>query len=217
VALGTWIGLYSRLNKTFKKIKKDSFDSLPFNENFYRNITNKNIIKILNPIGKLRNDIVHGGTIDESDAEEAIKMLEPNIHEVYSKLMVYNSLDLIYPLYMKKQDDENYNIHVKKLEGALYPFSEEDIFTKSDMISEVLYLYDAETDDRLKLNTNFINLYKCPECWNWSLYIYNKIDKATAIYISYQTEKHDHKGPEFTIKQLLDIPDINKEYSSVKI
>lgn len=51
-----------------------------------------------------------------------------------------------------------YIISSKILEGNTYVFDVDEIITKQDMDTKVLYLYNETTDERLKLNPELIKL-----------------------------------------------------------
>lgn len=205
-SFGDWVGLYRRLNMIYRDLKKETYITIPFDESFYKTITQERINKALDPIPNIRNKSVggHGGSIDEFDAEDIIEQLNPVIKDIYKELLPYSYIKLLYPTNMEKTEDGYYNIHVQKLEGAFYPVADK-ILTKNDMISKVLYLYNPENDERLKLNPKLIKFIKCRECKNWSVYIYNRIKRNYPFYISYQTEKHDYRGEKSTFEEFFDI------------
>ena len=203
VSFGLWVGLYSRLANMYRKMDDSFYRNIPFEREFYESITNKEIIKILDPIPQTRNDpICHGGYISEIGAKDLISKLNGYLNDMFGLLTAYNSLDMIYSQSMKKNNGL-YTTNIKKLEGTHYPFAEDKIDTEVDMDSEVLYLHNPVTDDRLRLIPELIKLINCPECGQWSVYFYNKVEKNRAKYISYQNEIHNHYGSKEELLKIL--------------
>jgi len=205
VSFGLWVGLYSRLANIYKDKGKDGafYQNIPFEKEFYESITNKKIIKILNPIPQKRNDTTgHGGGIPETRAKSVISELNGYLNDVFKVLTAYNSLDMIYTQSMEKNNGR-YVISIKKLEGTHYPFAEAEIDTEEDMNSKALYLYNRVTDERLELMPELIKLIQCDECGLWSVYFYSKIKKDRAKYISYQNEIHNHYGSKEELLKIL--------------
>jgi len=64
---------------------------------------------------------------------------------------------------------------------------------KEDMDTEVLYLYEPNSGNKLKLSPDLINLYECSTCARWGLYLYKKLKDKKTIYKSYQDEPHDKR------------------------
>lgn len=201
LTFGKWIGLYSRLNTVYRSIDDETLHILPFDKKFYKIITGKRIIKILNPIIKKRNEKSHGGAMPEIFAQKIICELDRFTNQIFDVLTAYKSLKLIYPNSMEKKSGV-YHINAKILEGNSYAFDEKEIITEKDMDTKVLYLYNEITDERLKLNQELIKLIQCPECANWSLYIFNNIDDVIE-YVSYQFEVHDYKAPYMPMDKIL--------------
>ncbi len=203
VSFGLWVGLYSRLAKMYRKMDDSFYQSIPFEKKFYGSITKKKIIQILDPIPQKRNDTIgHGGCISEIAAKDLISELNRYLNDMFGLLTAYNSLDMIYSQSMKKNNGL-YTINIKKLEGTHYLFAEDKIDTEVDMDSEVLYLHNPVTDDRLRLIPELIKLINCPECGQWSVYFYNKVEKNRAKYISYQNEIHNHYGSKEELLKIL--------------
>ncbi len=202
VSFGGWIGLYSRLNKIYKSFDKETYQILPFESQFYKKLTNKNVIQIMNPIIAKRNEKSHGGTMPEIIAQKNICELNRFTNQMFEVLTAYKSLKLIYPTNMEKTSGL-YHINTKVLEGNSYDFDEKEIITESDMDSKLLYLYNNTTDERLKLKPELIKLLECPECGNWSLYFFNSLEENNVKYVSYQFEVHDHRAPPKTIEEIL--------------
>ena len=202
VSFGCWVGLYSRLSNVYRKLDKETLHILPFNSKFYKIITSKRIFKILNPIITKRNEKSHGGVMPEIFAEKNICEMDRFINQVFDVLTAYKSLKLIYPTSMEKKNGI-YHINSKILEGNTYVYDEEEIITEKDMDTRVLYLYNETSDERLKLNPEFIKLTQCPECANWSLYFYNSMDEDDIRYVSYQYEVHDHRIPSKSMDEIL--------------
>lgn len=193
ISFGSWVGLYSRLATIYKKtMKNGDYQGVPFKKELYESITNKKNIRILDPIPEKRNSIsAHGGTIPEILAERTITELNPDLNKIFGVLTAYNPLDMIYTQSMKKNNGL-YSVRIKRLDGTHYPFAEDEIDTEVDMDSDVLYLYNRVTDERLKLIPELIKLINCPKCGNWSLYFYSKLEGNEAKYISFQNEIHPH-------------------------
>jgi hypothetical protein len=201
VTFGCWVGLYSRLSSVYRRLDKETLHILPFDPKFYKIITSKRIINILNPIITKRNEKSHGGVMPEIFAEKTICELDRFTNQMFDVLTAYKSLKLIYPAGMEKNSGI-YHINAKMLEGNSYVFDEKEIVTERDLDTKVLYLYNELTDERLKLNPNLIKLTQCPECANWSLYFYNSMDEDIR-YVSYQFEVHDYKNPAKSLDEIL--------------
>jgi type I restriction-modification system DNA methylase subunit len=205
VSFGLWVGLYSRLSKIYREMNDDFYQSIPFEKKFYESITNKKIMKKLQPIPQKRNETIgHGGSLSEIIAENTISELNPCLTDIFGILTAYNSLDMIYTQSMKKNNGL-YRVRIKKLEGTNYPFAEDEINTEEDMDSEVLYLHNHVTDERLKLISELIKFIQCPECGNWSVYFYSKLEKDYARYISYQNEIHPYSGSKEEVRNFFDL------------
>lgn len=202
VTFGGWVGLYSRLNRVYRRFDKETYLILPFDQKFYKTITSKKIINILNPIITKRNEKSHGGVMPEIFAQKSLCELDRFTNQMFYVLTAYKSLKLIYPTQMEKSSGI-YHINAKILEGNSYAFDEKEILTEEDLDTKILYLYDETTHDRLKLNPELIKLIQCPECANWSLYFYNSLDKDHVKYVSYQFEVHDYKTPVKSIDGIL--------------
>lgn len=202
VTFGGWVGLYSRLNNVYGEFDNETYHILPFDSRFYKTITNKKVVKNLNPIIKKRNQKSHGGVMSEIFAQKTICELDRDINQIFDVLTSFKSLKLIYPISMEKSSGL-YHIKAKILEGNSYAFDIKEIVTEKDMDTRILYLYNETTDERLKLNPVLIKLIQCPECANWSLYFYNSLDKKNIKYISYQFEVHDYKAPYASLDEIL--------------
>lgn len=221
ISFGKWIGLYSRLIGTYRKMtiyyknkKEDFYDFLPFDQVFYYPLLNIKIIKILNKVVEKRNNDAHGGSIPDVLAENIISELNEHLNEIFPVLTTYSSLKLIYTEGMDKNRGI-YKINSKILEGNSYSFDAHQIETDIDMDTKVLYLYNPITDDRLMLYPELVNLIQCVECGNWSLYFYNSINESNAKYISYQYEIHEHNDSREALGKFLDIIDFkNKDISN---
>lgn len=205
VSMGDWVGLYSRLSKTYRSLEKDYFDFMPFENSFYKRISSKRLITSMNKIPQMRaNRTAHAGNVDEIDAEDTVNELNPYLKYVFDVLKTYQHLDLIYPTHFKKKADL-YEIMIKKLEGAYSSFASDKIFSNIDLETDMLYLYDSVSDDRLLLNPNLIKLVKCRVCGNWSVYIYDKFVNKKAIYKSYQVELHPYEEEAESLEDLLEL------------
>lgn len=201
LTFGKWVGLYSRLNTIYRNFDDETLHILPFDKKFYKIITGKRIIKILNPIINKRNEKSHGGAMPEIFAQKTICELDRFTNQIFDVLTAYKSLKLIYPNSMEKSSGV-YHINAKILEGNSYAFDEKVIVTDKDMDTKVLYLYNEITEKRLKLNPELIKLIQCPECANWSLYILNNINDIIK-YVSYQFEVHDYIAPHISMDEIL--------------
>lgn len=197
ISFGSWVGLYRRLSKIFQKGEIIT----PFDKKIYDEISSPKMINIIDTVPAKRNRCYHGGNFNAVVAENIISELNPSIDYIFKILTSFNTLDLIYTETMEKED-EIYKIKIKRLKGP-GPFTQDSICTKKDMDSKSLYLYNPETDERLKLKKEFIKLVQCPECGHWSLFIYNKIKKNKAIYSCYQTEQHDYIVPNISLEELI--------------
>lgn len=202
VSFGGWVGLYSRLNKIYQKFDKDIYQILPFEPQFYKNLSNKKIIPVLKPIISKRNDKSHRGPMPEIFAQKTVCEVTRFTNQLFDVLTAYKSLELIYPSQMEKISGF-FHINTKVLEGNSYDFDEKEIVTENDLDTKVLYLYDKTTDERLKLNPELIKLIPCPECGNWSLYFFNCSEKNYNKYISYQFEVHDYKTTPKSIEEII--------------
>lgn len=202
LTFGGWVGLYARLNSVYRSLDKETLHILPFDTKFYKVITGKRIIKILNPIITKRNEKSHGGVMPEIFAQKAICELDRFTNQIFDVLTSFKSLKLIYPTSMEKTSGV-YNINAKILEGNSYVFEEKEIATEKDMDTRILYLYNETTDERLRLNPELIKLIQCSECANWSLYFYNSWSDRNARYLSYQFEIHDYIAPNKSLDEIL--------------
>ncbi len=154
VTFGGWVGLYSRLNNVYRKLDKETLHILPFDTKFYKIITGKRIINILNPIITKRNEKSHGGVIPEIFAQKTICELDRFTNQIFDVLTAYNSLKLIYPTGMEKSSGV-YHINAKILEGNSYSFEEKEVITEKDLDTKLLYLYNEITHERLRLNRTY--------------------------------------------------------------
>lgn len=203
VSFGLWVALYRRLANVYKKIKDEKIDDQPFlqsfplGEDFYLNLINQEVLRILDTIPEKRNKYggaAHGGIIPEIVAQKAVSDLHPSLITVFEKLSnAYSSLDMIYPQSMKKSN-WLYTIKVKKLLGTNYPFAEEEFQAEVDMNTESLYLIDPISNSWLELLPEFVKLIPCESCGHWSVFFYSKTDSKKTHYVSYQNEIHDFIG-----------------------
>jgi tRNA1(Val) A37 N6-methylase TrmN6 len=200
-SFGIWVALYRRLSNLYKKLKKDDnekeiFNNLPFGADFYSNLSNPDVLTILDTITEKRNKYggaAHGGIVTEIVAQKAVSEIHPLAMNVFTKLSkAYSGTDLIYPQTMKKSNGL-YKIRIKRLQGTHYPYAEQDIQTETDLNTESLYLYNPVSKSRLELMSEFIKLIQCEHCGNWSIYFYSKADSKKAHYISFQNEIHEYK------------------------
>jgi hypothetical protein len=192
VSFGSWVSLYGRLSKHYRSFPEDTLSIIPHGKivGFYKSITSKKVIDVLNKVSSLRNESIgHGGIIQENLALQYVKELEEHFNEILKYLTCYQDMLLIYPVSMKKRKGI-YTITIKRLEG--FPFIEETLDTDTDMDTNVLYMYNPESLERLRLLPELFRLVQCNHCNQWSLYIYNKIEKNSANYISYQGDVHPY-------------------------
>ena len=170
-------------------------NNLPFGTDFYSNLSNPDVLKILDTIPEKRNKFggaAHGAIVPEIVAQKAVSEIHPSAMNVFGKLSnAYSALDLIYSQSMKKSNGL-YTIRIKRLQGTHYPYAEQDIQTETDLNSESLYLYNPVSKSRLELLPEFIKLVQCEHCGNWSIYFYSKADSKKAHYISFQNEIHEY-------------------------
>ena len=199
ISFGLWVALYRRLSNLYIKLgksEKDFYSSLRFGkQDFYQNLIHKKLLRIIDIIPEKRNKIeAHSGIVPEIIAKRVISELSPVLNSVFSDMFhSYSSVRLIYPQSMKKNNGL-YNIRIKTLEGTNYPFSDEEIQSEFDMDTESLYLYDTISHARLKLLPELIKLIQCEKCAHWSVYLFSKVEKDKARYVSYQNEIHDYYG-----------------------
>ncbi len=203
-SFGLWVALYRRLSNLYKQLriadekKKDDekiLNNLPFGADFYSNLSNPDVLTILDAIPEKRNKFggaAHGGIVPEIVAQKAVSEIHPSAMNVFAKLSnAYSALDLIYPQTMKKSNGL-YTIRIKRLQGTHYPYAEQDIQTETDLNTESLYLYNPVSKSRLELMPEFIKLIQCEHCGNWSIYFYSKADSKKAHYISFHNEIHEY-------------------------
>ena len=201
---GDWVGLYNRLKGVYMSMEKNKsfFETIPFNKKFYEELTNKEFSSILHLVVEMRNKYYHGEELPEFGKKELLIELDHYLSRFFDLLNVYSSIELIYTISMKKNNGL-YFITVKKLQGASYPFQEITIKTDEDMDTDVLYIYSPSNEQRLKLKTEFIRLIECKHCGKYSLYIYNRLNRDSTHYISYQDEIHSYDDPKNPMKELL--------------
>lgn len=203
-SFGLWVALYRRLSNLYKQLRladenKNSHEkilnNLPFGTDFYSNLSNPDVLKILDTIPEKRNKFggaAHGAIVPEIVAQKAVSEIHPSAMNVFGKLSnAYSALDLVYSQSMKKSNGL-YTIRIKRLQGTHYPYAEQDIQTETDLNSESLYLYNPVSKSRLELLSEFIKLVQCEHCGNWSIYFYSKADSKKAHYISFQNEIHEY-------------------------
>lgn len=207
VGFGDWVALYRRLSSIFNENEGNAlfFDSVPFDNDFYKNLTGKKIFKILDEVTNYRNKTTgHGGVIPEIIAKDIVINTTPGLNEIFKRMNFFNDLELIHTISFKKNNGL-YNIKLRMLKGTQVHFPIKQIDTKEDMDTEVLYLYDPNSGDRLKLLPELINLYECPICGRWALYLYSKIKGKNAVYKSYQSEPHNKELNNKDVKEFLGI------------
>lgn len=203
-SFGLWVALYRRLSNLYRQLRladekrKDDekvLSNLPFGVDFYSNLSNPEVLTILDTIPEKRNKFggaAHGGIVPEIVAQKAVSEIHPSAMNVFGKLSnAYSALDLIYPQTMKKSNGL-YTIRIKRLQGTHYPYAEQDIQTETDLNTESLYLYNPVSKSRLELLPEFMKLMQCEHCGNWSIYFYSKTDSKKAHYISFQNEIHEY-------------------------
>ena len=203
-SFGSWVSLYRNLASLYRQLKKlDSkkkpderiLDTLPFGADFYLNLSNKELLDILDLIPQKRNEFGgagHGGIVPEIVIQKVVNDLHPSLIKVFEKLSdAYSALDLIYPQTMKKSSGL-YTIKIKRLQGTHYPYAEQEIQAETDLNTESLYLYNSVSKARLELLSELIKLVQCEHCGRWSIYFYSKIDGEKSHYISYQNEIHGY-------------------------
>ena len=204
VSFGLWLALYRRLANLYRHLKDEDgkkkeedriLCTLPFDEDFYLDLSNQELLTILDAIPEKRNRLggaAHGGIIPEIVAQKTVNELHPSLMKVFEKLTrVYSALELIYPESMKKSNGL-YKIKIKKLQGTHYPYAEQEIQTELDLNTDSLYLNNFVSNSRLELLSEFVKLIQCESCGHWSIYFYSKTDGKKAHYVSYQNEIHEY-------------------------
>ena len=174
VSFGLWVALYRRLANIYRKLSSEKINgefvlqSFSFGEEFYLNLLDQELLRILETIPEKRNKYggaAHGGFVPEIVAQRVISELHPSLIAIFKKLSnIYSSLDLIYPQSMKKSNGL-YTIKIKKLQGTSYPFSEEEIQSEIDMNTELLYLHNPVSRVRLELLPEFVKLNSMRILW----------------------------------------------------
>lgn len=190
ISFGKWLDLY-RTTSDFL-IKNKDLDTLPFGSDFYKSITDKNIFREIAKVVEKRNKASHGGIISESQAQKELNEIEPIFKTLFTKLLTYENILLLAPISMKKNNGI-YTTNCTKLNGNNYPFSKTNIDSKNDFDTDLLYLYNSKTDDRLKLYSEFVKLEICAHCNQQSFYILSKYGKDTSVYSSIHNPTHDFK------------------------
>ena len=206
-SFGDWVYLYRRLGSIFAENQNNElfFDSIPFDNVFYKNIIGKKIFNILDEATNIRNETTgHGGVIPEIIAKNYVMKLTPGLNEIFKRMNFFNDLELIHTISLKKKNGL-YNIEVRELKGTKVHFPIKQIESREDMDTELLYLYDPNSDERLGLSPELINLYECPICGRWALYLYSKITSKKAIYKSYQAEPHTKSLSIGPVKEFLGV------------
>jgi len=201
LTFGGWLYLYTTLSEIYQEMDRDTCEVLPFGKNFFNKIANKTIINSLKPLKEKRNELAHGSPLSEILAEKTFNDLNKYLNDIFKLLHGYEKLWLIYPTGLEKSGGL-YTIKAKVLKGSAYPFEEKSFQTETDMDTRTLYLFDKVTHQRLKLNTDLLNLRECQECGGWALYFYNKLEEDYAKYISYQYEPHDYRDEDKTVERL---------------
>jgi predicted RNA methylase len=199
MSFGKWVGLYRRLGNIYTALANDKSEgvpllqSLPFGKEFYLNLSDRELLKILDPIPQKRNVLggaTHGSATPEVIERKAVNNLHPSLVTVFEKLSAaYSALDLIYAQSMQKTNGL-YTIAIKRLEGTDCPFAEDHIVTETEMDSPMLYLHNRLSGHRLPILPEFIKLIECELCGHWSMFLYSKVEGKKAHYRSYQTEIH---------------------------
>lgn len=174
VSFGLWVALYRRLANIYRKLSSEKINgksvlqSFSFGEEFYLNLLDQELLRILETIPEKRNKYggaAHGGFVPEIVAQRVISELHPSLIAIFKKLSnIYSSLDLIYPQSMKKSNGL-YTIKIKKLQGTSYPFSEEEIQSEIDMNTKSLYLHNPVSRVRLELLPEFVKLIQSEILW----------------------------------------------------
>lgn len=207
---GNWLNLNRRLRDVYNKmIKNKSFvKSLQFDIAFYKKLIDKSFLNDINHSIELRNEYVHrgGNKLPINEKKELVKNLKKLSKRSFKFLEAYMLLELIYTLKLDKNNGL-YTIGIKKLKGYSYPFYETNIETEEDMDTKALYLYDPNSDQRIKLKDELIRLEECNKCGRISLYIFNKLSinelSTLNTYISYQDEIHPFYNTDTKLKDLI--------------
>lgn len=194
-SFGLWLELYRRLSNVYQHLKnKDGFvESLPFELDFFLELSNKKLIEKLGKIVTIRNKKAHSGVKPDSILKNEIDEMLVILSEFYQALSVYQSLNLIYTKSMKNKGGF-YHITTKKLDGPRYPFTDKVITVSKDMESDTLYLYDPITQNRLAIIPELVRMIECEQCGNNSVYFFSKIVNKRAEYTSYFNEIHSYNS-----------------------
>lgn len=209
-AFGHWLNLNLLLRELFIIMDKNKsfFKSLSFNKEFYSKLTDKQFLNDISNVINLRNEYIHGGgnKLPITDKLKLIKRLNTIINKSFKILEVYLPIELIYTTKLDKNNGL-YTIGVKKLQGHSYPFQETYIETEEDMDTNALYLYNPNTDKRIKLKGELIRLEECDKCGRISLYVFNKLSfnktQLKNTYRSYQDEIHPFYNSDSDLKDLI--------------
>ncbi len=203
VSFGNWLGLLRTLGKFYRSYKSQNKENpeidFPFGIDFYKNISNKKIVKNLNEILELRNKKAHG-TLRE---EIIIDKLDSFENDIYSIFEQFNNLQLIYIKKMNWGENNEFKYDVTLLNGRDSVFKTIELNTDYKLKLKHLYLYKHDTEEFLELKNELIKFIHCKKCSNWSIFVYNKITKDKAIYNSYQSEDHQYIENEITFENIL--------------
>ncbi|MDR0912566.1 MAG: AAA family ATPase [Methanobrevibacter sp.] len=203
VSFGNWLGLLRALGKFYHSYKSQNKENseveFPFGIDFYKNISNKKNTNRLNEIVELRNKKAHGNLREEI----IIDKLDFFENEIYSIFEQFNGLQLIYIKKMDWGENKEFKYDAKLLNGRDRVFETIELNTDYKLKLNRLYLYKHDTEEFLELKNELIKFIHCPECSNWSIFIYNKFTKNKAIYNSYQSEDHQHTENEIKFEDIL--------------
>jgi hypothetical protein len=153
-------------------------------------ITSKRLFHILQTVNKLRNDWKgHSGAIGVEQARLIHHQLRDQVEQLRSVFgRSWTSYQLIRPGKMTYQDGV-YTVECQLLMGARNsPFAEAVIETDEVMDKRFLYLYDRIQGSVLKL-VPFIDVVPSPEKETMACFIYSRLEKETARWVSYHYDK----------------------------
>lgn len=203
MSFGGWISVYRLLSEIYRELDSEIYRVLPFEKEFYDNLSNDQIIRSLGPISEERNKKAHGGPKPRICTEKSFFELNTYLNNIFNSLMDYERLKLIYTSSLDKRGGL-YTIKSKLLRGLTYPFAEYKFEAELDMDTKTLYLYDSITENRLRLLPEFIKFMECPKCGKWALFFYNKVEDNHVKYVSYQDEVHSYLDQDKGILKLFE-------------
>ncbi len=151
---GSWFEYYKRCTKTIRSLlnsKKDGKEFLELSkisELFWKIITHKGIIPLLEDALGIRNNIAHKGELPDSFYEKSLSTLEFNLKQLWSYHEdAYKTVELIKPEVIKPHKKANTVFHNTKyriIMGVGIPFRQKEINLKESLAVNRFYLLDTE-------------------------------------------------------------------------